>query len=116
MRRGRITTVEKLGMATQEESVCPADYTLKECTFQFARVAWRIINGQAVRIAYRIYAGLDGRVPQGSGVPKRGELARRSSPLWPIIKPSPDRRSTRSLSDLRSSAIWRWECHRRTAC
>ena len=73
-RRGRISTAEKLAMATQEESICPAGYLLEECTFRYSRVAWRIINGQAVLVAYHIYAGPDGRVPQIPGVPKRGEF------------------------------------------
>ncbi len=73
-RRGRITTAEKLTLATQEENVCPAEYTLEECTFRYFRVAWRIINGQAVLVAYHIHAGPDRRVPQVPGVPKRGEF------------------------------------------
>jgi hypothetical protein len=72
-RRGRITTAEKLAQATQEENIWPAEYSLDECTFRYSRVAWRIINGQAVLVAYHIHAGPDGRVPQVPGVPKRGE-------------------------------------------
>ena len=73
-RRGRITTAEKLAMATLEENICPAEYTLEQCSFRYSRVAWRIINGQAVLVAYHIYAGPAGRVPQVPGVPKRGEF------------------------------------------
>lgn len=73
-RRGRIATGEKLAAATQEENVCPAEYLLQECTWRYSRVAWRIIEGQAVLVAYHIYAGPDGRVPQIPGVPKRGEF------------------------------------------
>jgi hypothetical protein len=47
---------------------------MQECTFRYSRVAWRIVDGQAVLVAYHIYAGPDGRVPQVSGVPKRGEF------------------------------------------
>lgn len=73
-RRGRISTAEKLAAATQEENVFPAGHSPDECTFRYSRVAWRIINGQAVLVAYHIYAGPDGRVPQIPGVPKRGEF------------------------------------------
>lgn len=73
-RRGRITTAEKLAAATQEEDVWPSDFSLSECTFRYSRVAWRIIDGQAALVAYHIYAGPDGRVPQVPGVPKRGEF------------------------------------------
>lgn len=73
-RRGRITTAEKLAMATQEENIWPAESTLEQCSFRYSRVAWRIINGQAVLVAYHMYAGPDGRVPQIPGVPKRGEF------------------------------------------
>jgi transposase len=73
-RRGRITTAEKLALATQEEDIWPSEYSLEQCTFRYSRVAWRIINGQAVLVAYHIYAGPDGRVPQVPGVPKRGEF------------------------------------------
>lgn len=73
-RRGRISTAEKLLAATQEEDVWPAKYSLEECTRRYSRVAWRIIDGQAVLVAYHIYAGPDGRIPQVPGVPKRGEF------------------------------------------
>ncbi len=73
-RRGRITTAKKLALETQEENIWPAESALEECTFRYSRVAWRIINGQAVLVAYHIYARPDGRVPQILGVPKRGEF------------------------------------------
>jgi transposase len=75
-RRGRISTAEKLAMATLEENIFPAGYSLKECAFRYSRVAWRIINGQAVLVAYHIYAGPDGCVPLVPGVPGRGEFGR----------------------------------------
>ena len=73
-RRGRITTAEKLALATREEDIWPAPYQLSECKLRYSRVAWRIIDGQAALVAYHIYAGPDGRVPQVPGVPKRGEF------------------------------------------
>lgn len=73
-RRGRISTAEKLAAANKEEDVWPAEYALQECTLRYSRVAWRIVDGRAVLIAYHIYAGPNGRVPQIPGVPKRGEF------------------------------------------
>jgi transposase len=73
-RRGRISTAEKLAAATLRESVFPAGYSLPECTLRYSRVAWRIIDGQAVLVRYDIYAGPDGCVPLIPGVPKRGEF------------------------------------------
>lgn len=73
-RRGRISTAEKLATATHHEDVWPGEYSLSDCQWRYSRVAWRIIDGQAALVAYHIYAGPDGRVPQVPGVPKRGEF------------------------------------------
>ena len=73
-RRGRISTAEKLAKATLEEDVWPSQFPSEDCQWKYSRPVWRIINGQAVLVAYHIYAGADGRVPQIPGVPKRGEF------------------------------------------
>ena len=73
-RRGRISTEEKLARATREEDVWPKPFKLEECWLRYSRPVWRIINGQAVLVAYHIYAGPDGTVPQIPGVLKRGEF------------------------------------------
>lgn len=72
-RRGRFTTAEKLAQATVHENVIPDGRTIDECTRKYSRPVWRIIDGHAERVAYHIYKGPDGRVPQIPGVPKRGE-------------------------------------------
>ena len=72
-RRGRISTTEKLALATRHEDIWPSEHAREDCHLRYSRAVWRIINGQAVLVAYRIYAGPDGRVPQIPGVPKRGE-------------------------------------------
>ena len=72
-RRGRISTDQKLALATRHEDIWPSDRPRSECHLRYSRAVWRIINGQAVLVAYRIHAGPDGRVPQIPGVPKRGE-------------------------------------------
>ena len=72
-RRGRMSTDQKLALATRHEDIWPSDHLRSDCHLRYSRAVWRIINGQAVLVAYRIYAGPDGRVPQIPGVPKRGE-------------------------------------------
>lgn len=73
-RRGRISTQEKLARATLEEDIWPNQFKLKECRLRYSRPVWRIINGRAMLVAYHIYAGPDGTVPQIPGVLKRGEF------------------------------------------
>jgi hypothetical protein len=73
-RRGRISTAEKLSQAVREEDVFPRQFPREDCQWKYSRPVWRIIDGQAVRVAYHIYAGPDGRVPPIPGVPKRGEF------------------------------------------
>lgn len=75
-RRGRISTAEKLAQATVQEDVWPTDCRRADCQWKYSRPVWRIINGQAVRVAYHIYAASDGCVPEIPGVPKRGEFGR----------------------------------------
>ena len=72
-RRGRISTEDKLKLATRHEDIWPSDRPHSECHMRYSRPVWRIINGQAVLVAYQIHAGPDGRVPQIPGVPQRGE-------------------------------------------
>ena len=72
-RRGRISTAEKLAEATCQQDVWPSQYSPVDCQWKYSRAVWRILDGRAVRVAYRIHAGPDGRVPPIPGVPKRGE-------------------------------------------
>ena len=72
--QGRISSEEKLAKATLEENVWPKQLKFSECQWRYSRPVWRIINGQAVLVAYHIYAGPDGTVPQIPGVPKRCEF------------------------------------------
>jgi len=73
-RRGRISTATKLAMAARHEDVFPNECSKADCRLRYSRPVWRIIDGRAVLVAYHIYAGPDGRVPQIPGVPKRGEF------------------------------------------
>lgn len=73
-RRGRIGTAQKLALATHHEDIRPDGFPPHECSLKYSRPVWRVINGQAVLVAYHIYVGPDGRVPAIPGVPKRGEF------------------------------------------
>jgi transposase len=73
-RRGRISTAEKLAHATLEKDIYPDQFRREDCQWKYSRPVWRIIDGRSVLVAYHIYAGPDGRVPQIPGVPKRGEF------------------------------------------
>lgn len=72
-RRGRVSTAEKLAQASVHEDVIPHGAAIDECRLKYSRAVWRIIDGHAERVAYHVYGGPDGRVPQIPGVPKRGE-------------------------------------------
>jgi hypothetical protein len=54
-RRGRLPTEDKLAEATRFEDVFPARAKPVECVLARTRVAWRIVDGQAVRVAYRVH-------------------------------------------------------------
>ena len=74
-RRGRISTAEKLALATRHEEIWPSDRPHSECPLRYSWAVWWIINGQAVLVAYHIHAEPSGRVPQIPGVPQRGEYS-----------------------------------------
>jgi len=70
-RRGRISTDKKLAKATLEEKIWPKQFKIEECRLRYSRPVWRILIGQSVLVAYHIYAGPDGSVPQIPGVSRR---------------------------------------------
>lgn len=70
LRRGRITTADKIKLAERTELAFPDGCAREECKLSHTRVAWRLENGRAVLVAYEIYrcgnrygqpAGLHGR-------------------------------------------------------
>ena len=54
-RRGRITTAEKLALASRTEQVFPTGVEQDQCKLSHTRPVWRIEAGQAVCIAYEVY-------------------------------------------------------------
>jgi transposase len=72
-RRGRITTAEKIAKAERTELVYPDDCDPQDCKLSHTRVAWRLEDGRAVLVAYKIYRQ-GNRYGQPPGVPGRCEF------------------------------------------
>lgn len=54
-RRVRMTTADKIALASRTEIVFPVGRSVDDCTFSHTRVAWRIEGGKAILIAYEIH-------------------------------------------------------------
>ncbi len=57
LRRGRVTTAEKIARAERTEKVFPEGVPEDDCRFSHTRPVWRLENGRAVLVAYDIYRG-----------------------------------------------------------
>lgn len=55
LRRGRVTTAEKLALAIRTEQVFPEGVDPAQAWLSHTRLVWRIEGGQAVRVAYEVY-------------------------------------------------------------
>lgn len=55
LRRGRVSTAEKIKLAQRTEQVFPEETSASDCRLSHTRVAWRLENGRAVLVAYEIY-------------------------------------------------------------
>lgn len=55
LRRGRVTTADKIKLAQRTERVYPDDKEPGECQFSHTRVAWRLETGKAILVAYEVY-------------------------------------------------------------
>ena len=70
-KNARMTTADKVKFATRTEIVYPTGRSPEDCKYSHDRVAWRLENGKAVLIAYRIFryrnefGKLDGLVGRG---------------------------------------------------
>lgn len=56
-RRGRLRTADKLALAKQHEDVFPEGVDRDQCKFSHSRPVWRLIDNQAVLVAYHVYRG-----------------------------------------------------------
>lgn len=56
-RRGRITNAEKIKHAEKTEDVYPQEVPRERCQLSHVRLVWRLLEGRAVLVAYRIFRG-----------------------------------------------------------
>jgi transposase len=73
-RRGRLTTADKVARAERAEDVVPEGVSKGECRLSHTRPVWRLEQGRAVLVAYRIYRGPNNRYGQIPGVLGRSEF------------------------------------------
>lgn len=70
---GRTPTEVKFADADRIEEVYPDGIPKRQCQLVRERAVWRIEDGKAVRVGYRIFAGPDGKEPRIPGVTPRCE-------------------------------------------
>ena len=73
-RGGRRTTQEKLDEADRIQIVCPDGFDVEQCKLHRQRPVWRIEEGRAVLVAYHIYRGPGGELPDVPGLLPRCEF------------------------------------------
>jgi hypothetical protein len=74
LRRGRITTADKLARAQRTEQVFPVGVAQRDCHLSHTRPVWRLEKGQAVLVAYEIHRGPKSRFGRIPGVLGRSEF------------------------------------------
>jgi transposase len=70
---GRRPTELKFNDAHRYDDIYPPDLSRGECRLRRERAVWRLENGRAVLVGYRIFAGPDGKEPPIPGVTPRCE-------------------------------------------
>jgi uncharacterized coiled-coil protein SlyX len=70
---GRRPTELKFAEAERTEDVYPEGVRHADCELVRARAVWRLENGRAVRVGYRLFAGPGGNEPRIPGVTPRCE-------------------------------------------
>jgi regulator of replication initiation timing len=70
---GRRPNELKFNDAHRYDDLYPLDLSRGECTLRRERAVWRLENGRAVLVGYRIFAGPDGKEPRIPGVTPRCE-------------------------------------------
>ncbi len=74
LRRGRVTTAEKIARAERTEKVFPAGVPRDDCKLSHTRPMWRLKEGRAVLVAYEIYRGPRNQYGKISGAMGRSEF------------------------------------------
>lgn len=72
---GRRATRVKFAEAHHTEDVYPPDTPRKECQLVRERAVWRLVEGRAVLVGYRVFRGPGGPEPRIPGVTSRCEYA-----------------------------------------
>jgi hypothetical protein len=70
LRRGRVTTADKIARAVRTEKVFPPGVPENDCKLSHTRPVWRLEDGRAVLVAYEIYRGPKnqyGKIPGALG-------------------------------------------------
>jgi transposase len=70
---GRTPTELKFAEAEHVDDIYPDGVRHADCQLVRERAVWRLIDGKAVRVGYRIFAGPDGKEPRIPGVTPRCE-------------------------------------------
>jgi hypothetical protein len=73
-RRGRLTTAEKVRQAARTEEVFPEGVAESDCQLSHTRAVWRLENGRAALVAYRVYRGPNSRFGKIPGILGRSEF------------------------------------------
>ena len=74
-RRGRVRTADKIAQAERTEDVYPDGVPPSACRLSHTRPVWRLEQGRAVLVAYRVYRGPSNHYGQIPGVLGRSEFA-----------------------------------------
>jgi transposase len=73
-RRGRVRTADKIAQAQRFENVYPDGIDPSDCWLSHTGPVWRLEQGQAVLVAYRVFRGPNNRYGQIPGVLGRSEF------------------------------------------
>src|SRR5437588_12289675 len=74
-RRGRVRTADKIAQAQRTEDVYPDGVDPSYCWLSHTRPVWRLEQGRAVLVAYRVYRGPNNQYGRIPGVLGRSEFA-----------------------------------------
>jgi transposase len=74
-RRGRVRTADKIAQAERTEDVYPDGVARSDCWLSHTRPVWRLEQGRAVLVAYRVYRGPNNQYGKVPGVLGRSEFA-----------------------------------------
>src|SRR4051794_31840770 len=74
-RRGRVRTADKIAQAERTEDAYPDGVPPSACRLSHTRPVWRLEQGRAVLVAYRVYRGPNNQYGHIPGVLGRSEFA-----------------------------------------